>query len=121
PGNGSFGVYWAMAVTATGLLSPHSQWYELGLLILPMWLLLDWRVRPSVEHEHALAPELTAVERMAMVGAFVITPYSDPFRFVGGQPLSVIPVLILLWAARLRPTSSEPAAKSALARSPGPA
>jgi hypothetical protein len=98
PAREDFGLYWALAVAATPLVSPHTQHYEAGVLLLPVLLMLDWMIRRGVE--------ITPATRLALVAGFFVYPVYLLAPRLGFQPLVLLPVAVAVWAASLIQLSS---------------
>lgn len=87
-------LHWGLAVAASVLVSPHTQWYDVGLVVLPVLLALDYRL--------AVSGAVSAVARVGLLAAFALFPlYEDAARVGHFQPLILAPLGVLLWLARL--------------------
>lgn len=91
--------FFGLVVTGTMLLSPHLQYYEAGILVLPALLaveaLLEEGGRPSVP------------VRLALAGGYLAYPAWAASDALGVQPLFFVLLALFLWTARLcRPTPS---------------
>jgi len=92
PARKDFADYWALAVAAMLLASPHTQHYDTAVLLLPVLLLLD---RHAARHH---PPE--SVVRGGLLAGFFIYPAFMFGRTLGVQPIIVLPLLVLAWAMR---------------------
>ncbi len=89
-----FALHWGLAVTASVLVSPHTQWYDAGLVVLPVLLALD--------HCLVVRGNLSVAARFGLLAAFVLFPLYEPAARSGHiQPLILLPLGVLLWLARL--------------------
>ena len=88
-----FGLYWAVVAAAMLLISPHTQYYEVALLLLPLLLVLD--------HVLASGGTLTDGQRWSLLAAFCLFPFFSVAQAIQFQPLILIPIWICLWAASL--------------------
>jgi hypothetical protein len=93
PSAPQFGLYWALVAAAILLISPHTQYYEVALLLLPVLLVLD--------HLATTGHRLSDAQRCGLIAAFVLYPFFDVARWIHFQPLIILPVWVALWAARL--------------------
>jgi hypothetical protein len=73
-------------------VSPHTQWHDAGLLVLPVLLVLN--------HRLSAGQGLSAAARFGLLAAFALTPFFDLGRVIGFQPLVLLPLLMLAWIAR---------------------
>lgn len=112
----SFGLYWGLAIAATILVSPHTQWYDTGLILLTVLLALEYRQGWTESHkvdgdmmlanhqgqETALTRSAAAesIWRLALVLGFVCFPIYLLAPFIGWQPLILWPVAAM--AATIR-------------------
>jgi hypothetical protein len=99
----AFPLQYGFALVVTLLLSPHALYYETGLLILPILMLLDrWRVADAV-----LAP----ARRLGLVCLFACGYLWPLGALLGVQLLIVVPITIgvLLWRALGNARSVAPA------------
>jgi hypothetical protein len=88
-----FGLYWSLAVSGTLLISPHTQYYDVAILFLPVLLLLNYQL--------ARRDAVTSRQKLILIGVFWIFPFhvfSPLFRF---QPLIFIPLGIFWWTAKM--------------------
>ncbi len=84
---------WSVAICAGLLLSPHTQWYEVGLLALPALLLLEAQLRH--------AGEIGPWPRLALLVGWLGPPLYALGPALGVQPLLAWPALLLLAALRV--------------------
>jgi len=134
-GDGDEAAYWALAITAMLLLSPHTQYYDAGILVLPVLIGLDRVLQATAEalpepvgaaracftgpgHPSSSAPARppsTALRICLLVGYFAYPVYGLS-QLVGFQPLLLWPVLTFVWLARLMVrTGTSPEAAPSLA------
>ena len=92
PRGDGFDLHWAAAIAATVLVSPHTQWHDSGLLVLPVLLVLN--------HRLSVGQGVSAAGRFGLLAAFALTPFFDLGQVLGFQPLVLLPLLTLLWIAR---------------------
>ena len=89
-----FGLQYALAVCGTVLISPHTQFYDAGLVVLAILLIL--------EHLAAMDRPVSPAAKLLLVLGFVGFAW---FRWaaeqLGFQPLILWPLLTLLWSHRL--------------------
>ncbi len=90
---------WAMTVAAILLISPHTQYYESALLVLPALLILDLYVRHDI-------PVGSGV-RLGLMLVFVAVGFRSASTYIHFQPLMLIPAWIMVWSARLMKHDSE--------------
>ena len=108
PGDANFPLTWALLLVTAMLLSPHLQYYDFGLLVLPVVIALDSIVRDG----RAVALSI----RLAIAAVYAAYPviYETHRLF---QPLTVVTVIVFAWlcwlgrGARLR-AAARPAAPS---------
>ncbi|HEU4647642.1 MAG TPA: glycosyltransferase 87 family protein, partial [Gemmatimonadales bacterium] len=86
-----FAAPWALAVCAILLASLHTQHYDVAVLLLPALLLLDDRLRSG--------RPVTPAGRLALLAAYFAYPTFLLGRTLGIQPLVLLPVAALAWAA----------------------
>ncbi len=89
----AFAVRWALAVTGTLLLSPHTQYYDVGVLVLPVMLGLDFMLQQGRSPSTAL--------RLFLVAGFVLYPIYEWSPALHFQPLLLWPMLTFGWLAAL--------------------
>lgn len=86
----SFAPVWACAICATLLISPHAQFYDAGLLVLAVLLIVD--------HERCAG---RPISRRACVGlsvVFLLAPAYPVAKLIHFQPLILAPLLVFWWA-----------------------
>ncbi len=104
-----FALHWGLAVAASVLVSPHTQWYDAGLIVLPVLLALDHRLGVSGKLPNAV--------RLGLLAAFLLFPLYEPAaRYGHFQPLILLPLGVLLWLARLHAETTGPQPQLAAAR-----
>jgi hypothetical protein len=89
----SSGPLWGMAVCATILVSPHTQWYDGGLVLLPVLLGIDSCLRQDLA--------IGVPSRAVLAAGFLLFPLYRLAPTLGWNPLIVLPVCVLIWMARL--------------------
>lgn len=82
---------WAFALAACLLVSPHTQHYDVGLLVVPVLLLLEQDLQDGRAPGWPL--------RAALVVGFVGYPLHGTGEALGVQPLVAWPVVVCAWAA----------------------
>jgi hypothetical protein len=105
PRRNSFGLYWAMAVCATLAASPHAQWYDIGVLVLPVVLALN--------HMLTTGRPIGTGLRAALIGGFFCIPAYALAAHIGWQPLGFVPLVMLLWLFQLAGRESRTTPESA--------
>lgn len=81
---------WALAIAASLLTSPHTQHYDVGLLVVPALLLLEQDLADGREPSWRL--------RAGLVAGFFGYPLHAAGEALGVQPLVVWPVAVCAWA-----------------------
>jgi len=111
-GEGDDGAYWALAVTGTLLLSPHTQYYDAGILVLPVLIGLDRVMQAAVNG----SPAPSDATRLCLLAGYFAYPIYGLSPALGFQPLLLWPVLTFAWLARLMVrTGTTPAPAPSLA------
>jgi hypothetical protein len=87
-----FGLYWALVVPVTLLISPHTQFYEISLLLLPVFLTLNARIARG----QAVGPGA----RLALIAGYFVFPAHGLAEGLGFQPLTLVPAVVGLWVLR---------------------
>lgn len=90
PGADDFRLFWALATAGTLLISLHTQYYDLALLVLPVLLILDYQLlrgRP-----------VGNFERIMLILGFLSYPVHEISRYIQFQPLFIIPLTVFIWA-----------------------
>ncbi len=96
PQHHSFGPAWAVLVTATMLISPHMQYYDFGILTLPVVLAIETMIQQGRPPGFLL--------RLSLASAFVAYPLVYPLATtLGFQPLTIGLVLVFVWSLYLIP------------------
>lgn len=83
-------IAWAFAIAASLLTSPHTQHYDVGLLIVPALLLLEQELADGAEPTWRL--------RLLLVAGFFGYPLHEAGEALGVQPLVLWPVVVCAWA-----------------------
>ncbi|MCP4593945.1 MAG: DUF2029 domain-containing protein [bacterium] len=91
PAGDSFELHWAVAVAGSVLVSPHTQYYDTGLMLLAVLLLVN-RCKAS-------GGSLGGWVRLGLIAAYVLFPAYPLAKSLGWQPLILLPALVFLWAA----------------------
>ncbi|MCP4245463.1 MAG: hypothetical protein GY778_00290, partial [bacterium] len=89
----AFAVRWALAVSGTLLLSPHTQYYDVGILVLPVMLGLDFML------QQGHIPSM--VLRVFLAAGFVLYPIYEWSPALHFQPLLLWPMLTFGWLTAL--------------------
>ena len=84
-----FPLFWGIVITGTLLCSPHLQYYDAGLLVLPVLLGLDYLLRGSAN--------LSLGTRGVLAIGYLTPPLYSAADTLGFQPLFVILVALLVW------------------------
>jgi hypothetical protein len=107
PGDADFSLTWALLVVTATLVSPHSQYYDFGILVLPAVIGLDTILREG-------RPVPLPI-RLAIAAVFVAYPILyEAQRALHFQPLTLVTVALFAWLcllgrdARLR-SAAQPA------------
>jgi len=94
-------------VCATILVSPHTQWYDVGLVVLPVLLALN----DALEGGMSFSPG----GRLTLVAGFLLVPLYRWADALGWQPVILLPLLTLAWVLKQRITPRTDLRPSALA------
>jgi hypothetical protein len=86
-----FGVVWSGVVCATIIISPHLQFYDLGVLVLPVLLTIDGCLRAG--------RPISNVARLGLACGYFGFPIYAHAQEWGWQPLVLWPVILLVWTA----------------------
>jgi hypothetical protein len=89
-----FALSFGAAVAASLSCSPYTQWYESGLLIIPVLLAID----QSIVRTGALTP----MTLRGVVTGFLCIPVYYLAPLLGWQPLTLLPPVLLAWLASIR-------------------
>ncbi|MFO0837255.1 MAG: glycosyltransferase family 87 protein [Phycisphaerae bacterium] len=100
PTDNRFALYWAGAICAGVIVSPHTLWYDAALVVPAVILALDYAIRERLK--------ISSAARLALATVFVLFPLYGPLGRIGFQPASLIPLLALLWLARLSRQTNGP-------------
>lgn len=87
-------VGWAFAIAASLLVSPHTQHYDVGLLVVPVLLLLEQDLEDGREPSWRL--------RAALLVGFFGYSLHEAGDALGVQPLVLWPAAVCAWAAARR-------------------
>ena len=94
PGDAGFSLTWALLVVSVTLLSPHMQYYDFGILVLPVAIGLETILREG-------RPVPLPV-RFAIAAVFVAYPMLyEAQRVLHFQPLTLVTVALFAWLCRL--------------------
>ncbi|MGH7534886.1 MAG: glycosyltransferase family 87 protein, partial [Gemmatimonadales bacterium] len=93
PGGERYGAYWALLVATLLLVSPHVAYYDSALLALAVVLLLDYLL--------ASRGAVSTAVRIGLVAGFFAYAAAPWAYLLGFQPLIVLSLAVLLWAASL--------------------
>jgi len=93
PREANFAVHWAMAIPATLLISPHAQFYDAGLLLISVLLIVDTRLRNG--------GTVSNFSCIVLAVAFLLFPAYLLAQWIGFQPLVLLPVSVWLWSASM--------------------
>ncbi len=86
---GSVALAWATVVSAAVLVSPHTQWYDLGLLLLPALLTVD-----VLLNRDGRLGRLTCV----LLAVGLLAPaFFWTGALAGFQPLVLLPLVLMAW------------------------
>jgi hypothetical protein len=102
PGLPRFALDFSLASAASLVTALHAQYYDAGLLLLPILLLLD--------HHTATTGSVRAGTRAILILAYVLFPLvilGKVSHLVRFQPGVALPVAVLVWAARARRRHAE--------------
>lgn len=88
-----FGAVWALLVCATLLVSPHTQYYDAGLVALAVVLGLDFLAGSGAA--------LPAGLRLVLLAGYLAYPVYALVAWLGFQPLVLWPLAGFLWSFRL--------------------
>jgi len=88
---------WAIAASATLLVSPHAQYYDTGILVVPALVLLESELRDGREPSPWL--------RAALLAGFFGYPFYDIVGAHGFQPLVFWPIALIAWSVLRRDSS----------------
>ncbi len=96
PSDPHFGLAWSLLLLTTLLASPHLQYYDAGILALPVLIALDYGLRER-------SPSLLL--RLVLLGAYFGYPIYEYAPELGFQPLVFWLVGSFLWIRALLPTA----------------
>lgn len=89
--NARFPALYAATVALTLTVSPHTVWYDAGLLLVPCLLLLDLRCAGEMH--------VSAGTRLVLVAAFFLPACFGFGAALGWQPVAALPLAVLACAA----------------------
>jgi hypothetical protein len=101
PRGDAFALYWGVAVCATLAVSPHTQWYDVGLVVLAMLLALNHLLTSG-------EPIGTGLRAGLLLGFLAVPAYPIAAQ-LGWQPLAFVPLLMLLWLLQVIRREGQPA------------
>ncbi|MCP4247931.1 MAG: DUF2029 domain-containing protein [bacterium] len=93
----TLGPRFGLAVCGAVLISPHTYFYDLGLLLLPALL--------GLEHLAAAGRSPTPGARVLLAVGFLAFPIFRLAPAIGFQPLLFWPLLLMAWCQRLTPSN----------------
>ena len=80
---------WGLAVCGSVLISPHTQWYDGGLVLLAVLLGLDLRLH--------YAGGISTGDRLLLLGGFFLPLLFAMSATLGFQPMILLPVIGFAW------------------------
>ena len=80
---------WALAVSGSILISPHTQWYDVGLLLLSVFLV--------VHAQLATGRGIPTGWRLGLVAGFFVPPMFAAAQSIGFQPVFVLALVGFGW------------------------
>jgi arabinofuranan 3-O-arabinosyltransferase len=106
---------WALLLCGSLLVSPHLNYYDAGVMVLPILLLVDHRMGTE-------SRPLARGERLWLLFLWGVYPAWELAEHLHVQPLFFVLVAVFVWAERaLRWGGPVPAARPIAAPSPAPA
>jgi hypothetical protein len=84
---------WGLAAAMAPLTSPHTQFYDVGVLVIPVLIGL---------HCQAIGGPLAAGARAVLLSGYLGFAVFHTAAHIGFQPLVLWPIFATLWMARLR-------------------
>jgi hypothetical protein len=90
PQRDDFQLYWALATAGTLLISLHTQYYDLSLLILPVLLILDFQLLQGYSPGN--------FERIMLIVGFISYPMNEISNYIHFQPLFILPICVFAWS-----------------------
>lgn len=97
PRDAAFPRLWALAVCATILVSPHTQWYDGGLVLLAVLLALNDIL--------AAGQPISTNLRLMLLAGFCLVPLYSQADALGFQPVILLPTLTAIWLLELPRTA----------------
>jgi hypothetical protein len=88
-----FGLFWALATSATLLISLHAQYYDISLLFLPILQIIN--------HQLLLGHPITFRQRLILIAVFMLYPLHPISGVLRFQPLILLPIGVCWWAGKL--------------------
>lgn len=90
PGDPDFPLLWSLVLVAEMLASPHLQFYDFGVLVLPAAI--------GIEALAARGCEPSALARVALAATYVGYPWlEDVAAAIGVQPLTIVTATLFGW------------------------
>jgi hypothetical protein len=86
----NLGLYWASAISGTLLISLHTQYYDISLLVLPFLLILNFRMMKGDCPGNW--------QRLILLGLFLVYPAYKLSNYIQFQPLIMLPIYVLAWS-----------------------
>jgi len=90
PQHGDFRLFCALAISGSLLISLHTQYYDLSLLVLPVLLILDFQLLKGNTPN--------TLQRVILIIGFISYPLHRISSYIHFQPLFLIPIYIFLWS-----------------------
>ena len=90
PGRDDFGLFWAVAISGTLLISLHTQYYDVSLLVLPVLLILDFQLMKGYFPNN--------YQRIILLALFLFYPAHKISNYIHFQPLFIFPIYIFSWS-----------------------
>ncbi len=93
PRRSDFGLFWALATSATLLISLHTQYYDISLLFLPLLQIIN--------HQLFSGRPITFRQRIILIAVFMIYPLHPISEVIRFQPLILLPIGVCAWAVKI--------------------
>ena len=89
----NYALFWAMTISANLLISLHTQYYDVAILLLPILLI--------VNHQLKNGQPITPFQRFILMLVFFSFPIYNISKLIGFQPLILLPIGIFYLAKKL--------------------